>query len=73
MSDIEEDRNLIAYCGLYCDDCFAHQGKVADLARDLRILKPGHGDAHLKNLRKITKQGIEKFIEGKRYWYNKMK
>ena len=32
----EEDRNLIAYCGLYCGDCFGHKGKVADLARDLR-------------------------------------
>ena len=26
----------IAYCGLYCGECFAHVGKVADLARDLR-------------------------------------
>ena len=32
----KEDRNLIAYCGLYCGDCFGHKGKVADLARDLR-------------------------------------
>ena len=36
MSDNEDDRNLIAYCGLYCGDCFAHKGTVADLARDLR-------------------------------------
>ena len=36
MSDNEGDRNLIAYCGLYCGDCFSHQGKIADLARDLR-------------------------------------
>ena len=36
MSDNEADRNLIAYCGLYCGDCFAHKGKIADLARDLR-------------------------------------
>ena len=27
---------LIAYCGLYCGSCFGYQGKVADLARDLR-------------------------------------
>jgi hypothetical protein len=26
----------VAYCGLYCGDCFGHQGKIADLARDLR-------------------------------------
>ncbi|RCV63959.1 hypothetical protein C5S53_11410 [Methanophagales archaeon] len=36
MSDIEEDRNLVAYCGLYCGDCFSHKEKVTDLARDLR-------------------------------------
>jgi len=36
MSNNEEDKNLIAYCGLYCGDCFAHKGKIADLARDLR-------------------------------------
>jgi len=36
MSDNEEGRNLIAYCGLYCSDCFSHKEKVANLARDLR-------------------------------------
>ena len=34
----------------------------------LDFLKPIHEDAHLKNLRKIKKQGINKFISGKRYW-----
>ncbi len=28
--------DLVAYCGLYCGDCFGYQGKIADLARDLR-------------------------------------
>lgn len=28
--------DLIAYCGLYCDDCIGYRGKAADLARDLR-------------------------------------
>jgi hypothetical protein len=32
----ETDEKLIACCGLHCGDCFAHKGKVADLARDLR-------------------------------------
>ena len=32
----KEDKNLIAYCGLYCEDCPIHRGKIADLARDLR-------------------------------------
>jgi len=27
---------MLAPCGLHCDDCFAHQGRMADLARDLR-------------------------------------
>lgn len=34
----------------------------------LDFLKPVHEDAHLKNLAKIRKQGIDKFLEGKRYW-----
>ncbi len=28
--------NLVAYCGLYCGECFAHKGMIADLARDIR-------------------------------------
>ncbi len=28
--------NLVAYCGLYCGDCFNYKGEIADLARDLR-------------------------------------
>ena len=31
-----EEKELIAYCGLYCGDCFIYKGKLADLARDLR-------------------------------------
>ena len=31
-----EDKELITYCGLYCGDCYRYQGKIADLARDLR-------------------------------------
>ncbi|HEY5527087.1 MAG TPA: DUF3795 domain-containing protein [Candidatus Anoxymicrobiaceae bacterium] len=34
----EDAKNLpaTAYCGLYCEDCCFGQGKIADLARDLR-------------------------------------
>ena len=32
-NNIEE---LIAYCGLYCGDCFGYKGKIAELAKDLR-------------------------------------
>ena len=30
------NKDLIAYCGLYCGECTGYKGKVADLARDLR-------------------------------------
>ncbi len=152
---MKKEKELVAYCGLYCGDCFSYQGKVADLARDLRkelrqtrfdltaeflsgisyfkvfenypecyevlgslvkfrckkacrggggppfckirkccekkgltgcwecdefttcekldFLKTSHGDAHIKNLRKIKKQGIDNFIRGKRLWYSKPK
>jgi len=145
---MEKNRDLVAYCGLYCGDCPGYKGEIADLARDLKkklreekfdraaewlsevvkpfkkykdfdevlgamvtlrcrrqcrqkgvrtscevrkccqernfagcweceefetcdkfdFLKPVHEDAYLKNLRKIKKQGLDKFIEGKRYW-----
>ena len=139
--------NLVAYCGLYCGDCFFYKGEIAKLAKDLRkklreaklhktykefskfakefknypvcydvlgamvkmrckgcrngggppfckirkccqkkgiegcwecdkfetckkldFLKPNHGNAHLRNLRKIKKCGKESFLKGKRYW-----
>ncbi len=144
----KNDKNLIAYCGLYCGDCFNYKGEIADLARDLRkklreskfecaseglskyfkdfkdyetcyrvlgsmvrlrckkacingggnpnckirkccqkkeirgcfeceefqtckkfdFLKPIHKDANLKNLKKIKKNGQDKFITIKRDW-----
>ena len=149
--NMADEIQLIAYCGLYCGDCFGYQGKIADLARDLRrelrhthfektaelmsgisffaafknypqcyavlgslvklrckrgcrqgggppyckirkccqkngydgcwecvqfescehldFLNTAHGDAHLKNLRKLHKQGVDKFLKGKKYWY----
>jgi hypothetical protein len=148
-----DGKELVAYCGLYCGDCFGYQGKVADLARDLRkelraarfdktaevlseysffdvfkgyarcyevlgalvkfrckrgcrsgggspfcrmrrccerkgidgcwecdafetcekleFLSANHGDAHLRNLRKIRRGGIDGFLSGKRWWYAK--
>ena len=152
---MEDSIDKIAPCGLYCGDCFAHQGHIADLARDLRkelraarfdmfaeemskvgmfkdyqhypeaykvlgamvkfrckrgcragggnpwcaakkcterkelrgcwecpdfetcdkltFLEATHGDAHIRNLRRIQKGGEEAFIEGKREWYHKKK
>jgi hypothetical protein len=31
-------------------------------------LKATHGDAHLKNLRKIRQKGTDEFLKGKKYW-----
>jgi len=36
MVDPKNDTNLIAYCGLFCNDCHGHNGRIPDLARDLR-------------------------------------
>lgn len=144
----KKKKELIAYCGLYCGDCFGYKGKIADLARDLRkelrqekfdiivkgipfkafknykecyevlgalvrlrckntcrggggnpfckirkccqkknidgcwackefetckkldFLKANHGNAHIKNLRKLTKKSIQDFLKGKKYWYS---
>lgn len=33
---MEDSVDQIAYCGLYCGDCFNRKGEIADLARDLR-------------------------------------
>lgn len=144
----KKKKKLIAYCGLYCGDCFAYKGKIADLARDLRkelrqekfdiivkgipfkafknykecydvlgalvrlrckntcrggggnpfckirkccqkknidgcwecnefetckkldFLKANHGNAHIKNLRKLKKKGTSEFLKGKTHWYS---
>jgi len=145
---MKEDKSLLAYCGLYCGDCFNYKGEIADLSRDLRkklreakfdnvstglskyfkefndykicyevlgamvrlrckkacqngggnpgckirlccrkknitgcwdceefesceklnFLKPIHGEGQVKNLRKVKKGGIDKFLEGNRDW-----
>jgi hypothetical protein len=33
---VTANKDLIAYCGLYCGDCFNYKGEIADLSRDLR-------------------------------------
>ena len=33
---MSKENNLMAYCGLRCNECFSHEGRIADLARDLR-------------------------------------
>lgn len=39
----------------------------------LDFLKENHGDAHIKNLRKLKKKGTKEFIAGKKHWYSKEK
>jgi len=145
---MKTSKALMGYCGLYCGDCPAYKGEIADLARDLRKklresrvdraspflakvhegyknykqcyevlgllmnmhckkvcrkrvrppscemrkcclekniqgcweceefetceksdwIKPIHGDAHIKNLRRIKRQGMDGFLKGKRDW-----
>ena len=146
-----DNDELIAYCGLYCGECFAHLGRIAELSKELRkelrgarfdkiaegipfaafknydkcyevlgalvklrcrsgcrsgggnpfcairkcangkelegcwecgdfrdcrkldFLRTGHGDAHVKNLRKIGRSGKEEFLKGRKHWYSKPK
>jgi len=36
VSEVAQDgEKLVSYCGLYCGDCCAHKGTIADLAGDL--------------------------------------
>jgi hypothetical protein len=37
----------------------------------LAFLEGNHGKAHIKNLRKIKKKGVEEFLAGKKLWYVK--
>jgi hypothetical protein len=39
----------------------------------LDFLVPVHGDAHLKNLRKIKKAGVDEWVEGGPIWYSPVK
>jgi hypothetical protein len=34
-------------------------------------LKATHGDAHIKSLRKLKKEGTASFLQGTKYWYSK--
>jgi hypothetical protein len=35
----------------------------------LKFLETNHGVAHLKNLRKLKRQGPAEFVKGKKHWY----
>jgi len=44
-----------------------------ETCKELQFLETVHGDAHIKNLRKLRKYGQEEFAKGKTLWYNKKK
>lgn len=44
-----------------------------EICKELQFLQAVHGNAHIKNLRKIKKSGREEFVKGKRLWYHKKK
>ena len=53
----KQNESMIAYCGLYCGDCFNFKGRIADLARDLRKeLREAKFDRASKGLSKYFKQ-----------------
>lgn len=49
--ELENNENLVTYCGLYCGDCHGYSGRIPDLARDLR-----------KELRKLRYDKFAEFI-----------
>ena len=49
-----------------CEGCW--ECEEFETCEKLDFLNSIHGDAHIKNLKKIKKQGIDKFLEGKKYW-----
>lgn len=48
------------------DGCW--QCDTLETCTTLDMLRPHHGDAHVRNLRKIQRDGAAAFIEGKRHW-----
>jgi hypothetical protein len=44
-----------------------------EICEKLDELRANHGEAHIKNLRKIKKKGIPLFLDGPKHWYVKPK
>jgi len=43
--------------------------EIFETCSKLDFLKANHGDANIRNLKKIKRQGTEAFLAGKRYWF----
>ena len=63
-------KELVAYCGLYCGECPNYTGRICE---KLKKLEANHGVAHIKNLRRIKRNGIDAFLDGQKHWYAKPK
>ena len=44
-----------------------------ETCKKLDFLIPVHGDAHIKNLRRLKRNGKSEFVKGKHEWYSKPK
>ena len=44
-----------------------------ETCKKLEFLEPVHGNAHLKNLKKIKKDGKDELLKGSSFWYLKKK
>ncbi len=52
-----QDKNLVAYCGLYCGDCFFYKGEIAHLAKELRKkLREAKLDKNYEEFSKFKKE-----------------
>ena len=54
-----------------CDGCW--ECSEFESCKKLDVLNSVHGDAHVKNLRRLKKNGKNGFAKGKRDWYSKPK
>ena len=45
MTMDDEQRRLVTFCGLHCEDCYAYTGRIAQLAGELRALLQQHNFA----------------------------
>ena len=51
-----------------CWQCVDFEG-----CKKLDFLVPVHGDAHMKNLRRLKRKGVDGFLKGKKLWYSEFK